>query len=203
MKTNCLLIAVFCFGTAFAQENEKKYFKNSFSLSSDYFSTLLRENDNLSPMRDQLNKKTYFLLAYERRFHQDASYGIQFLGSKHNVNITDGSGNSNTLDANNLGIGISVNYDWSRMLGLNSSKFDIITGLGTSFSIHNNLEGYHSNSNDYDASFDLGYRLRINYWFTERIGVGAEMNGSFLYGNNSNVAKGFSVPKFIGLNYRF
>lgn len=203
MKTNYLLIAMFCFATTFAQDGEKDFFKNSFSLSTDYFSTLLRGSSGFSPTVDQLNKKTYFLLTYERRFHPDASYGVHLLGSKKQINFADGFGSNNTSDANNFGVGISINYDWSRMLGLNPSKFDIITGLGASFSIYNHLDDHYQSHNYYNASIDLGYRLRVNYWFTERFGIGVEMNGSFLYGNYDNAVNGISVPKFIGLNYRF
>lgn len=198
MRTNYLFILLFLTLGIMAQNNENEIPKNNFSFSSDYFSTLLRNDSGIIPFIDQLNKKSYFIVSYERRFHQDASYGIHLMGSFKKLDFDDNS----TVNANNMGVGISINYDWSRMLGLNTTRFDIITGLGTSINYYNDLTFIDSN-NPYTFSLDLGYRIRLNYWFKNNFGVGVEMNNFLKYGIYHNSPGGFNVPKFISLNYRF
>jgi hypothetical protein len=197
MKTRFTIIAFIC-SISFinAQEIEKTIQKNQFNFLKNL---------------DMNCSKHDYTIGYERKINDEISLGFNinyFESDKYNFYESYNYTFTNKVTAKNSSIGISfsLNYDWSKMIGLNTKKFDIYTG--TSFGVsHSNYgtinESYtekvptisfaKSNGNNYF----IGAKVGARYWITKNIGLSAELDRSF-YTTNINPTK-FNV----GMNFKF
>jgi hypothetical protein len=197
MKTRFTIIAFIC-SISFinAQEIEKPIQKNQFNFLKNL---------------DMDSSKHDYTIGYERKINDEISLGFNinyFESDKYNFYESYNYTFTNKVTAKNSSIGISfsLNYDWSKMIGLNTKKFDIYTGtsFGVSnskfgYSYTNETEGIKSNlfSTESGNRFFIGAKVGARYWITKNIGLSAELDRSF-YTTNINPTK-FNV----GMNFKF
>lgn len=200
MKTQFTILA-FIFGLTLtnAQESEKPIQKNQFNFMK-----------NFSQFDSYEKEKNNFTIGYQRNINEDVSIGINL-----NFDRTKGRWGeqyNNTLYFSDLvnmqskGISFNFNYDWSRIIGMNTKKFDLYTGTSIGVSVLDKYSLERSTTNGALIGFSkyttneyfLGAHLGFRYWVTKNIGVSTEINKSFY---NSNLQQSANLS--LGLNYKF
>ena len=195
-KTLTILVLILGLVSANAQE-QPKFQKNQFNLQNGYNS--LDETPKINAT-----------FGYERWLNSDVSIGLNFnyFQSKDYTYYLpyNYSFNPRTNDKS-IGLSVSLNYDWSRMIGIDTTKFDLYTGvsLGRSRIFYTNFYEYTNEgvtvikSDEMDEDeFILGGKIGARYWFTKNIGVNLELDQSF------KTLKDDDLPKLnLGVNFKF
>ncbi|MFT3796100.1 outer membrane beta-barrel protein [Flavobacterium sp.] len=140
-------------------------------------------------------------LGFEYQFKNESSVGISFsYRESKDVN------NFYTPDLTNYGFQLQFNHDWSRLIGLNTNKFDLYTGLNFGLTRQEVKQGnalvsiYEDGSNFFTAGGQLGAR----YFFYKGLGVNVELNANSDF-DGANIKFG-SDPRIgvrTGLTYKF
>lgn len=212
MKTKLLLFAMtFCFVHVNAQETEEPVQKNQFNFYRNFREDFSRNKNN-----SDITKIDY-TFGYERKINKEVSIGINlnyFESNPYLFNETKNGVVTNTSNLNDssIGLNVSLNYDWSKMLGLNTNKFDIYTGtnFGAShFKSYNTFITYYDENveekiyQNNNTKFFIGGKLGFRYWITKSIGVTTELDQGF-YSSKGFYAEPKQKSKLnIGLNYKF
>jgi hypothetical protein len=202
MKIQLTILAfILGFTMVNAQETENPIQKNQFNFSK-----------NFKPFRtnyDGVEMKNY-TFGYQRNINEDLSLGINLnfdsskgiAYEKYNDNIYQ----SNQLNYQSKGISFNFNYDWSRIIGMNTKKFDLYTGTSVGVSVIDNYLLERSPTNGLPTGFSkytsneyfIGGHLGFRYWITKNIGISTELNKSF-YDSRRDQTASLSL----GLNYKF
>lgn len=202
MKTQFTILAfIFGFTLVNAQETENPIQKNQFNFSKNFRASLLDEYGT---------SKNDYTFGYQRNINEDVSIGLNL-----NYNSIKGQSYhqyndvlyvSNESNIKSIGAAFTFNYDWSRIIGMNTKKFDVYTGtsIGVSVLDRSSLErsptnGFVTGISKYTTNeYFIGGQLGARYWITKNIGVSAEINKSFYNPNTQQDAK-----LNFGLNYKF
>lgn len=195
-KTITLFVLILGLVSANAQE-QSKFQKNQFNIQRGFNSV------DETPRIDAT-------VGYERWFNSEVSIGINFNYFQSRDYTYYLPGNSSyypTTNDKSVGISVSLNYDWSKMIGIDTSKFDLYTGvsLGRSRIFYTGFyestnEGFsviQSNALDRDELL-LGGKIGARYWITKNIGINLELDNTFETFEDEN------VPKLnLGVNFKF
>lgn len=162
-----ITLTAITFQFASAQEKEENQFKRFYvntgvSSNSVLFDTSIAYNAGL-----------------EYKFKDETSIGVNFLHREYGKNYYG--------KPTDTGINFTFNYDWSEKLGLNTSKFDLYTGVNLGITSSKRPYLYTlgaENSGVYlqeqrsttYTDKDLGGQIGIRYFFTKNIGLNVEAN---------------------------
>ncbi len=195
-KTLTLLVLILGLASANAQE-QPKFQKNQFNIQNGYNS--LDETPKINAT-----------FGYERWLNSEVSIGLNlnyFQSKNYDTYIPNNYGNFPSTNDKSIGISVSLNYDWSKMIGLDTTKFDLYTGvsLGRSRIIYKDFYEYSSgginsikSSETTSDELFVGGKIGARYWFTKNIGVNLELDQSF------ETLKDDNVPKLnLGVNFKF
>lgn len=181
MKKQILLLTMFsCFAISNAQESIPIQ-KNQFNFYRNISEKHIKDD---------------YTIGYERKLNNEVSIGL-------NLNYSFSDNYSTILEKNkSMGASISFNYDWSKIIGLNTDKFDIYTGanLGVSKVKYNYMSNYYPlNIVQYSSEeFIMGGKLGARYWITKNIGVTVELDNSFF-----DIYKEKTTKINLGFNFKF
>lgn len=195
-----LLLGFFVFQAIEAQETNPTFEKNQFS--TQY---------NLQNFyRDNFEFTNDFTFSYQRNLTPEVAVGVslnynQIKGSTYTT-INDDIFYSGTRKFASKGIAFTFNYDWSKFIGLNPTKFDLYTGTSLGVSVLDNytlerspLNGQPMGWSKYSNNqYFLGSHVGFRYWITKNLGISTEINNSFYNPFHQKETK-FNV----GLNYKF
>ena len=192
---------LFCFINSNAQETEPIQ-KNQFNFYRNM------RND----FKEYNFTKHDYTIGYERKINSEVSIGLNlnyFESDPYYFDETYNGAFTNRVNTKNssFGASISFNYDWSKILGLNTDKFDIYTGTNIGLSYLNYSGIFESTSNEnvsirlYENSVTkhfIGGKIGARYWITKNIGVSAELDRGFYVNFNQNDTK-----LNLGVNFKF
>lgn len=199
-KLFIIAVSIFAFQFSNAQEEAPTFEKNQFSVQYNLHNFT----------KDDFKFSNDFTFGYQRNLTSEVSVGV-------NLNYNQIKGRAMEINNNNyfisneenfrsLGLAFTFNYDWSKIIGLNTQKFDLYTGasLGVSLLDNYSLErsplngqpmGWSKYSNN---EYFLGSHVGFRYWITKNVGISTEINNSFYNSFHQKETK-FNV----GLNYKF
>ena len=190
---------LFCFINCNAQETEpiqKNQFNFYRNIRNDFY--------------DHNATKYDYTIGYERKINSELSIGFNinyYESVPYYFNETyDGVFAKRVTSKNSsFGASISFNYDWSKLIGLNTNKFDIYTGTNIGMSALNYSDINKSISNENISvklnensgnEFFLGGKIGARYWITKNIGVSTELDKGF-YDNLNDIKLN------VGVNFKF
>lgn len=140
-------------------------------------------------------------LGFEYQFKNESSLGIS-LSYRDSKNVA----NYFSPDLTNYGFQLQFNHDWSSLIGLNTDKFDLYTGLNFG-STHQEVKQGDALVKVFDTSYNFftaGGQLGARYFFYKGLGVNVERNANSDF-DGANVRFG-SDPRIgvrTGLTYKF
>ncbi|WP_310556497.1 outer membrane beta-barrel protein [Flavobacterium sp.] len=113
-------------------------------------------------------------LGLEYKFKDESSIGLNLKYS----NLTDENEPTRTIGNPKLfGFQFQFNHDWSEKLGLDTTKFDMYTGLGLGLNFYDSKQivynGYLYGGSE--TKLSLGGQLGMRYFITKRIGINTEL----------------------------
>lgn len=194
-KTLTLFVLILGLVSANAQE-QPTFQKNQFNILHSFQPDSYRNLD--------------FTFGYERWFNNEVSIGINFnyyQGKDYPKFIPEYNVTRPRTYDQSLGLSLSINYDWSKMMGLDTSKFDFYTGVSWGRSRMNYTNLYQITSDgittlraddDVKDVLIFGGKIGARYWITKNIGVNLEIDKSFETIDNDNLTR-----LNLGVNFKF
>lgn len=209
MRKFLLAGCVLCAGLTYAQnaETQNPYKRFYVNAGADF--------------TDLQNNKKNVYVGFEYRLKDDSSIGLTLGYKEAPDQVTSNAfGGQTTTSAqfggHNLAFQLQFNHDWSRVLGIDTDKFDIYTGLniGMTFQQAEYRQflgpfappfGASNVQTVNNTSVDLGGQLGIRYFVYKNIGIHLEANtNSSVTGDRYNIGVD---PRRIelrtGLTYKF
>lgn len=142
--------------------------KFNFNLGTTFFDTFLE------------SKNIY--AGFDYKITESASVGLMFNHANFDKSFNKYSRNE---------ILITLNQDWSGILGVNTNKFDIYTGINMG-NVYYNFENTNTDYSQKNEGFDIGGQVGIRYFVYKNFGLNTEIY--------SNLGKGGIRT---GITYKF